>query len=90
MGENPVITDPHLFHTIRALETVKFLVVQDIFLTETAKMADVVLPAACAFEKEGTVTNTDRRVQRLRGGRGARKPGTIGDHHDPRGRWGTR
>ena len=66
MGENPIITDPHLFHTIRALETVKFLVVQDIFLTETAKMADVVLPAACAFEKEGTVTNTDRRVQRLR------------------------
>lgn len=66
MGENPVMTDPHLFHTIRALETVKFLVVQDIFLTETAKMADVVLPAACAFEKEGTVTNTDRRVQRLR------------------------
>jgi formate dehydrogenase major subunit/formate dehydrogenase alpha subunit len=66
MGENPIMTDPHLFHTIRALETVKFLVVQDIFLTETAKMADVVLPAACAFEKEGTVTNTDRRVQRLR------------------------
>jgi formate dehydrogenase alpha subunit len=66
MGENPIMTDPHLFHTIRALETVKFLVVQDIFLTETAKMADVVLPAACAFEKEGTVTNTDRRVQRMR------------------------
>jgi len=65
MGENPIMTDPHLFHTIRALETVKFLVVQDIFLTETAKMADVVLPAACAFEKDGTVTNTDRRVQRL-------------------------
>jgi len=66
MGENPVSTDPNAHHTVRALETVKFLVVQDIFLTETAQLADVVLPAACAYEKDGTVTNTDRRVQRLR------------------------
>ncbi len=73
MGENPIMTDPHIFHTVRALEAVKFLVVQDIFLTETAKMADVVLPAACAFEKEGTFTNTERKVQRVR--RAVRPPG---------------
>jgi formate dehydrogenase alpha subunit len=66
MGENPVITDPNQQHTIRALQSLEFLVVQDIFLTETAQHAHVVLPAACAFEKEGTFTNTERRVQRVR------------------------
>jgi formate dehydrogenase alpha subunit len=66
MGENPVLTDPHQHHTIKGLENLEFLVVQDIFLTETAKYAHVVLPAACSFEKEGTFSNTERRVQRVR------------------------
>jgi formate dehydrogenase alpha subunit len=66
MGENPVITDPNMHHTVKALETLEFLVVQDIFLTETAKLADVVLPAACFAEKDGTFTNTERKVQRVR------------------------
>jgi predicted molibdopterin-dependent oxidoreductase YjgC len=66
MGENPVITDPNMHHTIKALESLDFLVVQDIFMTETAELADVVLPAACSFEKDGTFTNTERKVQRVR------------------------
>lgn len=66
MGENPVVTDPNSHHTIEALRKVEFLVVQDIFLTETAQYADVILPAACSFEKDGTFTNTERRVQRVR------------------------
>jgi formate dehydrogenase alpha subunit len=66
MGENPLISDPDIKHLQEALEKVEFLVVQDIFLTETARRADVVLPAASFAEKEGTFTNTDRRVQRVR------------------------
>ena len=66
MGENPVITDPNQHHTVKALRKLEFLVVQDIFLTETAQHAHVVLPAACSFEKDGTFTNTERRVQRVR------------------------
>jgi predicted molibdopterin-dependent oxidoreductase YjgC len=66
MGENPVMSDPNLSHARKAFESVKFLVVQDIFLTETAELADVVLPAAAYAEKEGTFTNTERRVQRVR------------------------
>ena len=66
MGENPIITDPNMHHTIKALENLEFLVVQDIFMTDTAEHADVVLPAACAFEKEGTFSNTERKVQRVR------------------------
>ncbi len=66
MGENPVLTDPNMHHTVHALENIDFLVVQDIFMTETAKLADVVLPAACAAEKDGTFSNTERRVQRVR------------------------
>ncbi len=66
MGENPVLSDPDTAHLIEALEKVDFLVVQDIFPTETARYADVVLPAASFAEKEGTFTNTDRRVQRVR------------------------
>jgi len=65
MGENPVVSDPDSRHTIQALEKA-FLVVQDIFLTETAQLADVVLPAACFAEKEGTFTNSERRVQLVR------------------------
>ena len=62
MGENPVISDPNIPHVKEALEAVEFLVVQDIFLTETAQYADVVLPAASFAEKNGTYTNTERRV----------------------------
>ena len=66
MGENPVMSDPNMCHAREAFNSVKFLVVQDIFLTETAELADVVLPAAAYAEKEGTFTNTERRVQRVR------------------------
>ncbi len=65
MGENPVISDPDQKHVIRALENAEFTVVQDIFLTETAEYADVVFPAACFAEKEGTFTNSERRIQKV-------------------------
>jgi len=65
MGENPYLSDPDQTHVIKALENLEFLVVQDIFLTETAEFADVVLPAAVYAEKDGHFTNTERRVQRL-------------------------
>jgi predicted molibdopterin-dependent oxidoreductase YjgC len=66
MGENPAMSDPNLNRTRRALEDVEFLVVQDIFMTETAEYADVVLPTTCFAEKDGTFTNTERRIQRVR------------------------
>ncbi len=66
VGENPVLTDADSSHVVKALEEVEFLVVQDLFLTETAKLADVVLPGASFAEKDGTYTNTERRVQRVR------------------------
>ncbi|MBP7410235.1 MAG: formate dehydrogenase subunit alpha [Methanoculleus sp.] len=66
MGENPMLSDPDLNHVRHALESLEFLVVQDIFLTETAEMADVVLPAACYAERNGTQTSTERRVQMWR------------------------
>ncbi len=66
MGENPVITDPDTKHIRKALEQLDFFVFQDLFLNETAEYADVILPAACFAEKEGTFTNTERRVQRVR------------------------
>ena len=66
MGENPMLSDPNLNHVKRALENIDFLCVQDIFLTETAELADVVLPAVSFAEKDGTFTNTERRVQRVR------------------------
>jgi formate dehydrogenase alpha subunit len=66
VGENPALTDPDVHHTVKALKNLDFMIVQDIFLTETAELADVVLPAACFAEKDGTFTNTDRRLQRVR------------------------
>jgi formate dehydrogenase major subunit len=66
MGENPMLSDPDLTHVKKELENLDFLVVQDIFLTETAEIADVVLPAASFAEKDGLFTNTERRAQRLR------------------------
>lgn len=65
-GENPMVSDPDLNHVKHALENLDFLVVQDIFMNETSEYADVVLPAASFAEKEGTFTNTERRVQRVR------------------------
>ncbi len=66
MGENPVLSDADVTHVEEALEKLDFLVVQDIFLTETAKFADVVLPASSFAERDGTYANTERRVQLTR------------------------
>ena len=63
LGENPFLSDPNITKVRKALSTLDFLVVQDIFLTETAYLADVVLPASAFPEKTGTFTNTDRLVQ---------------------------
>ena len=63
MGENPFLSDPNINKVRKALSALDFLVVQDIFLTETAEFADVILPASSYLEKDGTYTNTDRRVQ---------------------------
>jgi formate dehydrogenase alpha subunit len=66
IGENPMVSDPDLNHVRRALQHTEFLVVQDIFFTETCQFADVVFPATSFVEKEGTFTNTERRIQRVR------------------------
>ncbi len=66
LGEDPAHTDPDIHHVRKALENIEFLVVQDIFPTETTKYADVVLPGASFAEKDGTFTNGERRVQRIR------------------------
>jgi formate dehydrogenase alpha subunit len=66
IGENPLVSDADLNHAESSLKHLEFLVVQDIFMTETAKLADVVFPSACFAEKEGTFSNTERRVQRIR------------------------
>ncbi len=66
LGENPMVSDPDLNHVQAALEHCEFLVVQDIFPTETAQLADVVLPGTTFAEKGGTFTGTDRRIQRIR------------------------
>jgi len=71
LGEDPLISDPNVSHVKEAIENLDFLVVQDLFLTEVAKHADVILPGVSFAEKEGTFTNTERRVQR---GREAIKP----------------
>jgi formate dehydrogenase major subunit len=63
LGENPFLSDPNVNKVRKALASLEFLAVQDIFLTETAEFADVILPASSFFEKTGTYTNTDRRVQ---------------------------
>jgi formate dehydrogenase alpha subunit len=65
VGENPVLSEPNLEHAQRCLQKLELLVCQDIFLTETAQVAHVVLPAAAAMERDGTFTNTERRVQWL-------------------------
>jgi len=66
LGENPIISDPNTNHVREALNEIGFLISQDIFLNETAQMAHVVLPGVSFAEKDGTFTNTERRVQRVR------------------------
>jgi formate dehydrogenase alpha subunit len=66
IGENPVISEADTHHVVNPLQQLEFLVVQDIFLTETGKLAHVVLPAASFAEKDGTFSNTERRVARVR------------------------
>ena len=77
IGENVVMSEPNQAHTIHALKNVEFLIVQDIFMNETAEYADVVFPAVCYAETEGTFTNTERRVQRVR--KAVEPPGTARD-----------
>jgi formate dehydrogenase alpha subunit len=79
MGENPMVTDPDIAHVEEGLRSLDLLVVQDIFLTETARLAHVVLPGACFAEKEGTFTSTERRVQRVR--RAVEAPGEAREDH---------
>ena len=77
VGENPLITEANAKHVREALEKLDFIVVKDLFISETAQYADVILPAASFAEKEGTFTNTERRVQRVRAAiqaRGEAKP----------------
>jgi formate dehydrogenase alpha subunit len=66
IGENPMVSDPDLNHVRYSLQQTEFILVQDLFFTETGQFADVILPAASFAEKEGTFTNTERRVQRVR------------------------
>ena len=65
-GEDPIVTDPDTHHIIKALKSLDFFVLQELFMTETAQYADVILPGRAYAEKEGTFTNTERRVQRVR------------------------
>ncbi len=65
-GEDPVVSDPDTHHIIKALESLEFFVIQELFMTKTARYADVILPGVSYAEKEGTFTNTERRVQRIR------------------------
>jgi len=80
IGENPLVSDPDLNHCEKSLANLDFLVVQDIFLTETAKLADVVLPSTCYAEKDGTFSNTERRVQLVR--KAVDPPGVARDDWD--------
>jgi formate dehydrogenase alpha subunit len=66
MGENPLMSEPNLSHAQHALEALEFIVCIDIFMNETGEHADVILPSASFAEKDGTFTNSDRRVQRVR------------------------
>ncbi len=77
IGENPLVSDPDLNHAEKSIGNLDFLVVQDIFMTETAKTADVILPSKCFAEKDGTFSNTERRVQRVR--KAVDPPGDIWD-----------
>ena len=92
MGENPAMSDPDVTHAREALAHLEHLVVQDIFLTETAKYADVVLPASAWPEKDGTVSNTNRQVQMGRAGAAAarQRPARLVDDPGDRPAHGAR
>ena len=75
IGENPLVSDADLNHAEECFSHLDFLVVQDIFMTDTAKMGDVVLPSCCFAEKDGTFANTERRVQRVR--KAVEPPGEV-------------
>lgn len=77
IGENPMVSDADLNHAEKCFSHLDFLVVQDIFMTETAQMADVVLPTTCFAEKDGTFSNTERRVLRVR--KAVTGPGSVRD-----------
>jgi len=77
IGENPLVSDPDLNHAEASLKHLDFLVVQDIFMTETAQLADVILPSKCFAEKDGTFSNTERRVQLIR--KAVDAPGDVKD-----------
>ncbi|MFN8373588.1 MAG: molybdopterin-dependent oxidoreductase [Anaerolineae bacterium] len=66
MGENPLMSEPNLSHARHAMEALDFIMCIDIFMNETGELADVILPSASFAEKDGTFTNSDRRVQRVR------------------------
>ena len=66
MGENPMMSEPDLHHARKVMEKLDFVLVQDIFLNETGEYADIILPASSFAEKDGTFTNSDRRVQKIR------------------------
>ncbi len=75
IGENPIMSEPYMIHSKRAMQKLDFLVVQDIFSTATANLANVILPATVFAEKDGTFTNTERRVQRIR--KAINSPGNV-------------
>jgi predicted molibdopterin-dependent oxidoreductase YjgC len=75
VGENPIVSDADVNHVEESIKHLDFMVVQDIFMTETAKLADVVFPSLCFAEKDGTFTNTERKVQRIR--KAVNGPGTA-------------
>jgi predicted molibdopterin-dependent oxidoreductase YjgC len=85
IGENPKLSDPDWNHLNQALKKLDFLVVQDLFLSETAQVADVVASAAAVAEKEGTFTNTERRCMRIHKAVEpvGQRPGRLGDHQPP-------
>ena len=66
MGENPMMSEPDLLHARHVMESLEFVLYQDIFMNETGEYADVILPAVSFAEKDGTFTNSDRRVQLVR------------------------
>jgi len=94
MGENPVLSDPDVAHAEHWFQELEFLAVHDLFLTETARYADVVLPGSSFAEKTGTFVNTERRIQlahqavaspgQARGDLGRRDALLIGAHRDRR------
>ena len=80
IGENPMTSEPDLNHTRHSLQKTEFIVLQELFFSETAQFADVILPAASFAEKEGTFTNTERRVQRVR--KAVAPPGEAKPDHE--------